>query len=100
MSKRMTDYELTWKRRNMRFLLIFSPLLVLAFTMMAIGDQYQISEKAIQEGRSVGFQFYSIFPIVLGLCGWVIALLCRCQILEHRVAALEEGQRKGVIPTT
>ena len=93
MAKRMTDYQLTWKKRNMRFLMIFGPLMVLAFTVIAICIQYQINSKAIQEGHSIGFQITFLFPIVLGLSGWIVALLCRCQILEDRVGALEEGQR-------
>ena len=63
MAKRMTDYQLTWKKRNMRFLMIFGPLMVLAFTVIAIGIQYQINSKAIQEGHSIGFQFTFLFPI-------------------------------------
>jgi len=50
-TKRTSQYELTWKRRNMKFLMVFGPLMVLAFTVLAIRDQYQINLKAIQEGH-------------------------------------------------
>jgi hypothetical protein len=98
-AKRMTDYEVTWKRRNMRFLMVFGPLMVLAFTVITILYQYQINLKAIQEGRSVGFQFSFLLPIVLGLSGWIVALLCKCRILEDRVAALEEWQSESATTT-
>ncbi len=98
MAKRMTDYELMWKRRNMRFLMIFGPIMVLVFTIIAIWDQYRINLKSIQEGHSVGFQFAFLFPIVFGLSGWIVALLCRCQILEDRVAALEERENGPATP--
>jgi hypothetical protein len=94
-AKRMTDYEVMWKRRNMRFLMVFGPVMVLAFTATAIRDQYQVNLKAIQEGHSVGFQFSFLLPIVLGLSGWIVALLCKCQILEDRVAALEQWHRES-----
>jgi len=95
-AKRMTDHELVWKRRNMRFLMIFGPLTVLAFTAIAIADQYHVNLKAIQEGRSVGFQFSFLYPIVMGLSAWIVALLCKCQILEDRVGALEERLKEPV----
>lgn len=90
MPKRMSGKELMWKRRNMNFLMVFGPVMVLVFTIFAILVQYRINLKAINEGLSVGFQFEFIFPVVMGLSFWIIALLCKCQILEDRIAAIEE----------
>lgn len=98
MAKRMTEYQLTWKRRNMKFLMLFSPVAVLVFTLLATRDQYEINLKAIQEGHSVGFQFGFIFPIVMGLSSWIVALVCKCQILEDRVTGLEERLGEATTP--
>lgn len=74
--------------------MIIGPLMVIVFTIVAIQNQYQINSKAINEGHSVGFQFGALGPIVVGLSLWIVALLCKCQLLEERIAALEEKQQE------
>ena len=91
MSQRLSDKDLMWKKRNMKFLMVLGPVMVIAFCFFSIFTQHEINRKAIVEGRPIGFQFSFIFPIIMGLSFWITALLVKCQILEDRIAALEEN---------